>query len=160
MAECRGELQAANAAIAADYWDSRPSREGQFVQLLRTRFPRAEVNDLTPILDGIRAVKSPREVALIRRASQLAGRGLIEAMKSTRPGVFEYQLDAAARYVFLAGGARLEGYRSITASGTDNIWNMHYYRNYRTTQGRRRRPDGFRTRVSLLYERYRAGLAG
>ena len=39
--ECRGELKAANAAIAADYWDSRPSREGQFVQLLRTRFPRA-----------------------------------------------------------------------------------------------------------------------
>src|SRR5205807_8787048 len=28
-----------------------------------------------------------------------------------------------------ANGARLEGYRSITASGTDNIWNMHYYRN-------------------------------
>ena len=74
-------------------------------------------------------MKSPREIALIRRASQLAGRGLIEAMKSTRPGAFEYQLDAVARYVFLAGGARLEGYRSITASGTDNIWNMHYYRN-------------------------------
>jgi Xaa-Pro aminopeptidase len=128
-ARCRAELQAANAAIAADYWDSRPSREAQLVQLLRTRFPRASVNDLTPILDGIRAVKSPREVALIRRASQLAGRGLIEAMKSTRPGVFEYQLDAVARYVFLSGGARLEGYRSITASGTDNIWNMHYYRN-------------------------------
>ena len=127
--QCRGELQAANAAIAADYWDSRPSREAQLVQLLRTRFPRATVNDLTPILDQIRAVKSPREIALIRRASELAGRGLMEAMKSTRPGAFEYQLDAVARYVFLAGGARLEGYRSITASGTDNIWNMHYYRN-------------------------------
>ena len=51
-----------------------------------TRFPKNEVRDLTPILDEIRAVKSPREIALIRRASQLAGRGLIEAMKSTRPG--------------------------------------------------------------------------
>jgi Xaa-Pro aminopeptidase len=127
--QCRFELQAANAAIAGDYWDSRPSREGQLIQLLRDRFPRAVVNDLTPILDEIRAVKSPREIALIRHASQLAGRGLIEAMKSTRPGVYEYQLDAVARYVFLTGGARLEGYRSITASGTDNIWNMHYYRN-------------------------------
>jgi Xaa-Pro aminopeptidase len=127
--QCRFELQAANAAIGGDYWDSRPSREGQLIQLLRDRFPRAVVNDLTPILDEIRAVKSPREIALIRRASQLAGRGLIEAIKSTRPGVYEYQLDAVARYVFLAGGARLEGYRSITASGADNIWNMHYYRN-------------------------------
>jgi Xaa-Pro aminopeptidase len=128
-AQSRGELRAANAAIAADRWDGRPARETHFVQLLRSRFPNAEVKNLTPILDDIRAIKSPREIALIRRASQLAGRGLIEAMKSTRPGALEYQLDAVARYVFLAGGARLEGYRSITASGTDNIWNMHYYRN-------------------------------
>jgi Xaa-Pro aminopeptidase len=128
-AQCRGELRAANAAIASDSWDGRPSREAHFVELLKKRFASAEVRDLTPILDELRAVKSPREIALIRRASQLAGRGLIEAMKSTRPGAFEYQLDACARYVFLVNGARLEGYRSITASGTDNIWNMHYYRN-------------------------------
>jgi Xaa-Pro aminopeptidase len=128
-AQSRDELRAANAAIALDPWDGRPSREAHFAALLRSRFPRAEVRDLSPILDELRAVKSPREIALIRRASQLAGRGLIEAMKCTRPGVYEYQLDAAARYVFLVNGARLEGYRSITAAGAENIWNMHYYRN-------------------------------
>lgn len=128
-AESRGELLNANAAIAADYWDGRPSREAHFVSLLRTRAPRAEVRDLTPILDEMRSVKSPREIALIRRASQLAGLGIMEAIKSTRAGLYEYQLDAAARYMFLAGGARLEGYRSITAAGTANIWNGHYYRN-------------------------------
>ncbi len=128
-AESRGEVQAANAAIALDYWDGRPSREAHFAQLLRTRLPRAEVRDLTPILDELRGAKGPREIALIRRASQLAGRGIIEAIRSTRPGATEYQLDAVARYVFLANGSRLEGYRSITASGTENIWNMHYYRN-------------------------------
>ena len=131
-AESRGEIQAANAAIALDYWDGRPSREAHFAELLRTRFPRAEVRDLTPILDELRGVKSPREIALIRRASQLAGRGIIEAIKSTRPGATEYQLDAVARYVFLANGSRLEGYRSITASGVENINNMHYYRNLDT----------------------------
>lgn len=128
-AESRFELQNANAAIAADYWDGRVSREAHFVNLLRTRAPRAEVRDLTPILDEMRSVKSPREIALIRRASQLAGLGILEAIKSTKAGLYEYQLDAAARYMFLAGGARLEGYRSITAAGTANIWNGHYYRN-------------------------------
>ena len=128
-AESRFELQNANAAIAADYWDGRVSREAHFVNLLRTRAPRAEVRDLTPILDEMRSVKSQREIALIRRASQLAGLGILEAIKSTRAGLYEYQLDAAARYMFLAGGARLEGYRSITAAGTANIWNGHYYRN-------------------------------
>ncbi len=127
--QSRGELRSANTAIASDPWDGRPSREAHFRKLLESRFPGTEIRDLSPILDELRAVKSPREIALIRRASELAGRGLIEAMRSSRPGVFEYQLDAAARYVFLAGGARLEGYRSITAAGTANIWNMHYYRN-------------------------------
>jgi len=128
-AQSRGELRAADAAIAADYWDGRLPRESRFTELLRARQPRVAIKDLTPILDAMRAVKSPREIALIRRASQLAGRGLMEAMRSTEPGVIEYQLEAAARYVFLMGGARLDAYRSITASGTANISNMHYYRN-------------------------------
>ncbi len=132
-AEQRWELLARNAAIAADPWDGRLSRESRLAELLRARTAKGAVSgtvrDLTPVLDELRSVKSPREVALIRRASQLAGMGLLEAMRSTRPGVFEYELDAAARYVFLVNGARLEGYRSITAAGTENIGNMHYYRN-------------------------------
>ncbi len=127
--QSRGELLAANAAISADSWDGRLPRELHLVGLLRARYPRARIEDLTPILDEMRAVKGPREIALIRRASELAGLGLLEAMKSTRPGMYEYELDAAARYIFLVNGARLEGYRSITAAGTANIWNMHYYRN-------------------------------
>ena len=69
---------------------------------------------------------------MVRRASQIAGLGLMEAMRSTEPGVTEYQLDAAAHYVFKVNDARLEGYRSITATGTSNINNMHYFRNTST----------------------------
>lgn len=127
--EQRHEVQQANAAIASDPFDGRIPREGQLVQLLRARHPRTEVRDLTPILDAMRSVKSPREVALVRRASELAGLGILEAMKSTRPGLVEYQLEAAARYVFQTGGSRMDGYRAITAAGTANIWNAHYYRN-------------------------------
>jgi Xaa-Pro aminopeptidase len=127
--QSRGELLAAEAARARDYWDGATLRHRRFVELLRSRHPRAEIRDLSPILDELRAIKSPREIALVRRASQLAGLGLMEAMRSTEPGVYEYQLDAAARYVFLVHGARLEAYRSITASGTENIANMHYFRN-------------------------------
>ncbi len=127
--QSRGELVAAATARALDPWDGETTRQARFVELLRVRQPRVEIRDLTPILDAMRTVKSRREVALIRRASQLAGFGLMEAMRSTEPGVAEYQLEAAARFVFLVNGARLEAYRSITASGTENISNMHYYRN-------------------------------
>ncbi len=128
-AQNRGELQAADAAIAADPWDGRLPRESRFLELLRVRNPRTAIRDLTPVLDALRVVKSPREIALVRRASEIAGFGLMEAIRSTEVGVFEYQLDAAARYVFLVNGARLDAYRSITASGTANINNGHYYRN-------------------------------
>ena len=86
--QSRDELRAANSAITADPWDGRPSRETHFRKLLESRFPGSEVRNLTPILDSLRSVKSPREIALIRRASQLAGLGLIESMKSTRPDVY------------------------------------------------------------------------
>ena len=127
--QSRGELVAAETARANDYWDGTTSRQRRFVELLRARQPRADVRNLNPILDELRGIKSPREIALLRRASQIAGLGLMEAMRSTEAGVTEYQLDAAAHYVFLVNDARLEGYRSITASGTENINNMHYFRN-------------------------------
>jgi Xaa-Pro aminopeptidase len=130
--QSRGELVAAETSRVNDPWDGTGSRQRRFVELLRARHPRAEVRNLNPLLDEMRSVKSAREIAMVRRASQLAGLGLMEAMRSTEPGVTEYQLDAAARYVFLVNDARLEGYRSITASGTDNINNMHYFRNTST----------------------------
>ena len=128
-AQSRNELVSANTAILNDPFDGRIPREMQFASMVATRFPRAKMADLTPVLDELRSVKSTREIALIRRASQIAGQGILEAMKSTKSGMSEYELDAAARYVFLVNGARLEGYRSITAAGTANIWNAHYYRN-------------------------------
>ena len=130
--QSRGELVAAESARVNDAWDGTGSRQRRFVELLRARHPRSEVRNFNPTLDELRSVKSPREIAMVRRASQIAGLGLMEAMRSTEPGVTEYQLDAAARYVFLVNDARLEGYRSITASGTENINNMHYFRNTST----------------------------
>jgi Xaa-Pro aminopeptidase len=130
--QSRGELVAAETARANDVWDGATPRHRRFVELLRSRHARADIRNLNPILDEMRSIKSEREIAMIRRASQIAGLGLMEAMRSTEPGVTEYQLDAAAHYVFLVNDARLEGYRSITASGTENINNMHYFRNTST----------------------------
>ena len=127
-AQSRDELLAHQAGVAADPWDGRPSREAHFLRLLDERYPSLERRNLTPVLDTLRMTKSPREIALIRQASVLAGLGLLEAMKSTRPGVFEYQVAAAARFTFLVSGARFEGYNPIAGGGT-NAWMGHYSRN-------------------------------
>ncbi len=127
-AQSRDENLIGRAAIVSDPWDGRPSREGKFIQLLQTRYPEFEVADLSPILDRMRLTKSPAEISLNRRASEIAGLGIMEAMRSTGPEVMEYQLNAAAYYIFQINGSQGEGYRSITASGT-NAYFGHYYRN-------------------------------
>lgn len=119
------------SSVASDPWDGQESRESHFIGLLQEQFPQFEIKDLSPLIDEMRSVKSDREIALIRRASEIAGYALIEAMRSTQPGVTEYQLDAVARYVYLINGARREGYNSITAGGT-NAWMGHYFRNLDT----------------------------
>jgi len=124
-ATTRHHLLLANRMVARDPWDGRPSREQRFVSLLRSRFPKMEVRDLTPILDELRSVKSPREIDVMRRSGQLCAQAIREAMRVTRPGVLEYQLGALANYIYMLNGARGEGYHPIIASG-ENIWHIHY----------------------------------
>lgn len=124
--DARDTALGAMASYTADPWDGRASREGHFIQLMHERFPQYEIRNLSPILDKLRLIKSPREIELIRRASQIAALGLMEAMRSTKPGVMEYQLEAVARYEFQVNGARREAYSSITAGGT-NAWMGHYF---------------------------------
>ena len=125
--DSRDELLYGQARAAGDPWDGRPSREAHFVQLVAQRFPQFQVRDLSPTLDAMRVIKSPAEIALIRKATQLAGLGIMEAMRSTQAGVFEYQLDAAAKYVYYVNGARGDGYASIIGGGT-NAFLGHYFR--------------------------------
>jgi len=125
---CRDELLRSARAIAADPWDDAPSREARFTERLQAIEPGAEIRDLSPILDDLRLIKSPREVEVMRRAGKLCALAVREAMRCTRPGVIEYQLAAIADYVYRVNGARSEAYRPIVAGG-ENIWYAHYYRN-------------------------------
>ena len=76
--------------------DRGERRVGERADLLRRHFPGAEVRDLSLILDGLRSIKSPREIALVREATRISGEGLIEAMRSAQPGMYEYEIGAIA----------------------------------------------------------------
>lgn len=118
-----------NRPVTEHLWDEPPRREQWFIGRLNTHLPSREIRNLTPIVDQLRVIKSPQEIVLLRRAGQLSGLALREAMRSTQPGLMEYQLDAAARYIFRVNGARGVGYPSITAAGAANYWHGHYQRN-------------------------------
>jgi Xaa-Pro aminopeptidase len=114
-----------NSDIFSDPWDGMPSREGNFINLIKTRFPQFEIKDLTPSLDRLRLIKSPREIALIKKATRLSGLSLMEAMRSTVPGIQESELDAVAKYIYYRNGAQGDAYYSLIASAS-NAWFPHY----------------------------------
>jgi len=124
----RDELRASNRKIIADCWDGRATREQHLIDTLRRRHPQLDVRDLSPTLDRLRAIKSPLEIDLCRQAGRLSAAAVTEAMRATRPGVYEYQLGAIANYLYRLAGARGEGYRHIIAGGA-NAWHAHYFRN-------------------------------
>jgi len=125
---CQDTLRHQARLVASDAWDGMPSREAWFRRLLAERVPAAEIRDLSPTIFALRVIKSPAELAVMRRAGAITARALVEAVKTTRPGMFEYQLGAVADRIYIDSGARGAGYRPIIAAGR-NIWMMHYYRN-------------------------------
>lgn len=125
--ESRDGILSATAYALADPWSMSVSRPAALVARLRAAFPEATITDLSPTLDELRERKDGREIALLRQAGQLCARGITEAMRSTHPGVYEYQLAAVAGFVFTAGGARGDGYRAIVGGGK-NAWHGHYGR--------------------------------
>ena len=113
------------ADASSDPWDGTDSREGRLIAVLRARFPQFEVRDLTPALDAARLIKSPREIELIRKTTRLSGLALMEAMRSTVPGINEHELDAVAKFVYYRNGAQGDAYYSLIASGPNAVF-PHY----------------------------------
>ena len=126
--QCQDTLRHYQKAILADPLDGRLSRETHLMARLAQLSPRADFRDLSPIVHRMRLIKSPAEAAVMRQSAKLTALATAEAMKTTRPGVYEFQLGAAADYFFLINGAQGAGYRPIIATGK-NIFMMHYWRN-------------------------------
>ena len=123
------------ADAAADPFDGRASREGRFVALVKERFPFVEIQRPHPTLDALRLIKSERELAMIRKATKLAGLAILEGMHSVRPGQYERELDGVGKFVFWRNGAQGDAYYSLIGSGPNAFW-RHY------NAGKRKMLDG------------------
>jgi Xaa-Pro aminopeptidase len=94
--------------------------------------PQVPVANLALILNKLRSVKSPYEIERMRQAGRIGAESVKEAIKGTKPGMYEYQLEAAARYVTFDQNAGV-AYTPIVASGP-NALAAHYETNNRQMQ--------------------------
>ena len=113
------------ASSADDPWDGRPSRTAAFIQKLRLHLPHIGVRDLDPILDAMRLIKSPHEIEVVREANRVGGRALIEMMRSTRPGMYEYEVEAIGQYFFHQANGRA-GFYAQVLGGKHNLTGRYH----------------------------------
>jgi Xaa-Pro aminopeptidase len=96
-------------------------------------FSGADVRNVLPVVDSMRFIKDGDEIARLRRAVDISVAGHIAAMRSSRPGMYEYELEAALEQGFRRNGADRLGYPSIVGSGP-NSTTLHYDVNRRRTE--------------------------
>jgi Xaa-Pro aminopeptidase len=113
-------------ASAEDPWDGGRPRETLFIEKVKAAAPALDVQDLDPVLDGLRFVKSPAEVALIRESTRIAGFAIMEAMRSARVGMYEHEIEAIGDYIFKAHNAQGIAYYALVAAGKNASY-PHYH---------------------------------
>jgi Xaa-Pro aminopeptidase len=87
-----------------------------------------EIRDVRKLLDEMRLVKDETELGTMRRAASISAGAHRRAMQATRPGRFEYEIEAELLHEFRSRGAQSPAYTSIVAGGA-NACVLHYVSN-------------------------------
>ncbi len=91
------------------------------------------VVDSGTLLHEMRRRKEPVELALMERAIAITGEAHRLCMSRTRPGMYEYEVEALLRATFRARGSERVAYEPIVGSG-ENATVLHYVKNQRQMQ--------------------------
>lgn len=126
----RAEVGSDHAVLFAHPYHAPVPDDLAPAKLLAERYPMARLRDLTPVIDTMRNIKTPAEIAVLRRNGQLSAEGIRQAIAHAQPGMFQYQIEAEASYVFTKSGAQGVAYPAIVGSG-ENINTWHYFSNRR-----------------------------
>ena len=87
-----------------------------------------EIRDIRGILDDMRLIKDDREIRTMKRAAEISTGAHRRAMRATRPGLHEYEIEAELIHEFRRHGAQAPAYTPIVAGGA-NACVLHYVEN-------------------------------
>jgi len=95
---------------------------------LSERIAALNIEDRTSLLPDMRSVKSPAELALMRKAAAATEKGYVSALAIISPGVTEARIAEALEAGYRAGGASGHSYNPIVGAGLNGTV-LHYMDN-------------------------------
>ncbi len=106
-------------------WSAQPSEDAFRVEMLRRYFPYYELSDISSHMDRLRMIKTAREIEILKENGRIGAEAIMRSIAATRPGGFEYEVEAEATYHHVRHGVQRAGYGAIVGSGPNvNVW--HY----------------------------------
>ncbi|HLT40882.1 MAG TPA: aminopeptidase P N-terminal domain-containing protein [Enhygromyxa sp.] len=90
--------------------------------------PPFRYGEVADLLGEERLIKDPAALDSLRHAIDISAAGHVAAMRRTRPGMWEYEVEALIEYEFRRRGSSGPGYGSIVGGG-DNATILHYVDN-------------------------------
>lgn len=104
------------------------TREDRFTKRLLAKYPAHSVAKSNPILQRLRSVKDQIELELMQKACDITEKGFRRILQFTKPGVWEYELEAELLHEFVKNRSKGFAYTPIIASGKNaNV--LHYIEN-------------------------------
>lgn len=129
------------------------TREDRFIAKCKRDFPAHSWHKSQPILQEIRGVKEPEEIALMQQACDITEKGIRRLLSFIKPGVWEYEIEAELLHEFVRNRSKGFAYTPIIASGANaNV--LHYLENNQQCQA----GDLILMDVAAEYANYRSDL--
>lgn len=129
------------------------TREARFVKSLKDKYPGHTYLRSQPILQRLRSVKEPEEIALIKQACDITEKGFRRILKFVKPDVTEYEIEAEFIHDFIKNRADGFAYTPIIGSGY-NACVLHYIENNQVCKN----GDVILMDVGASYARYSSDL--
>lgn len=133
VGEARSETALFQARRSRNPYNAQLSLNQFRAERFRQLYPAAQLKDITPQIDALRMIKTAEEIAILKQNGRISAEAVKRAMLVSRPGAFEYELEAAAVEVLLRNGCRGPAYPPIIGSGP-NTCILHYEKNNRAMQ--------------------------
>ena len=104
------------------------TRQDRLINWCKLKYPLHEYHRAAKITRELRQVKAQEEIEMIQKAAEISVKGFERVLRSVRPGMMEYELEAELSYIFLKQGAIRHAFKPIVASGR-NACALHYNTN-------------------------------
>lgn len=104
------------------------TREDRLNKVLRQQYPYHTIYRSAPILQRLRSIKADEEVAQMRKACAITEAGFRRLLRTVKPGLMEYELEAELLHEFVRRGSRKFAYTPIIAGGFNSCV-LHYIEN-------------------------------